>query len=390
MAAKRDYYEVLEIPREAGVEDIKKAYRRLAMKYHPDRNAGDKAAEEKFKEISEAYEVLSDPQKRERYDRFGHDGVKSSFGPGGFDFSRDFTHVSDLQDMFGELFGGGIFEHFFGGGGRAGRQTSRAARGADLRFDLEIDFEDSVFGSEREINLPVSAQCKECGGSGAKPGTGREKCRQCDGRGMVVTSSVFFRVQQPCPVCGGRGEIIIHACRECGGSGLVKEQRRISLKIPAGVEDGARLRLNGKGEAGANGGPSGDLYVVLHVRPHPVFQRHGEDILCEIPIPLDVAVSGGETRVPTLDGYAKLKIEPGTENGRIFRLRGKGAPDLHGRARGDLHVRVRVEIPTGLSHGQKKKIRELASFLTASNYPENERFKSLSEEFMRRREQARR
>ena len=281
MANKQDYYELLGASRSASPEELKKAYRKLAMKYHPDRNAGDKAAEEKFKELSEAYEILSDPKKRQQYDQYGHDGLKSQFGPGGFDFGRDFTHGADLQDILGNLFGGGgggggggMFDDFFGGGGR--RQGSRPGgpqQGADLRFDIEIDFEEAAYGSEREITLPVSVQCDPCTGSGVTPGSKRETCRQCGGQGSVISGGGFFQVRQTCPVCGGQGTMVTNPCKKCGGTGRVKTRKRITLKIPHGVETGSRLRLTGKGEGGVRGGPAGDLYVVIRVKAHTLFRR---------------------------------------------------------------------------------------------------------------------
>ena len=266
MAGKRDYYDVLGVKKDAKPDEIKKAYRRLAMKYHPDKNAGNKEAEEKFKEISEAYEVLNDEQKRRQYDQYGHEGMKSTFGPGGFDFARDFTHVSDLQDIFGDLFGGsGMFDGFFGRAGgsqRSGPAGSRPVRGADLRFDLEIGFSEAAFGAEREITLPVMEECSVCHGSGSEPGRKKEVCRHCRGSGVVVASSGFFRVQQDCPSCNGRGEIITHPCTRCGGVGLEKTRRRLSLKIPAGVKPDRDCGWLGKARAGCGRAP-GDLYVVL-------------------------------------------------------------------------------------------------------------------------------
>ncbi len=385
MSGKRDYYEVLGIARNASVEEIKKAYRRLAMKYHPDKNAGNKEAEEKFKEVSEAYEVLSDEQKRRQYDQYGHDGLKSAFGPGGFDFSRDFTHASDLQDIFGDLFGGGgIFEEFFGRGGgsrRSGAGGTRPARGADLRFDLEIDFEEAAFGAEREITLPATEECPVCHGTGSEPGRKKEVCRHCHGRGVIVVSSGFFRVQQDCPSCNGKGEIITHPCPHCGGTGFIKTRRRLTLKIPAGVETGSRLRLAGKGEGGLRGGSPGDLYVVLHVRPHNIFQRQGADLFCEVPMPLEAALTGGEVSVPTLDGMAKIRISPGTESGRVFRLRGKGMPVPGEAGRGDLHARVYLEIPKNLSGMQKKRLKEFLDTCNENNYPEIAQFQRKARDF---------
>jgi molecular chaperone DnaJ len=392
VATKRDYYEVLSVPRNAGDDDIKKAYRKLALQHHPDRNAGNKAAEEKFKELSEAYEVLSDSRKRRQYDQFGHAGLKSSFGPGGFDFSRDFTHGADLRDIFGDLFGGGggVFEEFFGrsGGRRDAAHGSRAGRGADLRFDLEIDFEASIFGQEHEITLPVSETCPTCNGTGSEPGRQKETCRHCNGRGVIVTSSGFFHVQQDCPSCGGRGEIITHPCRTCRGAGLVKNRRQLTLKIPPGVETGSRLRLAGRGEGGVRGGPAGDLYVMLHVRPHSLFQRQGNDLFCEVPVPLDTALLGGEIQVPTIEGRANLKLAPGTENGKLFRLRNKGVPGLGGEGPGDLHVRIIVEIPKNLSGAQKRKLKEFMDACAADQYPARNQFQKYAEEFLAHRNQA--
>ena len=389
MATKLDYYEVLNVSRNASGDEIKKTYRKLAIKHHPDHNAGNKDAEEKFKELSEAYEVLNDPQKRRQYDQFGHAGLKSSFGPGGFDFSRDFTHGADLHDIFGDLFGGtgGMFEEFFGraGGRRGSADGSQAVRGADLRFDLEIDFEASVFGQEREITLPVSEACPKCNGTGSEPGRHKETCRHCNGHGVVVTSNGFFHVQQDCPSCGGRGEIITHPCRACRGTGLVKNRKQLTLKIPPGVETGSRMRLAGRGEGGARGAPAGDLYVMLHVRPHSLFQRQGSDLFCEVPVSLDVALLGGEIQVPTIEGWVNLKLAPGTENGKLFRLRGKGVPGLGPENPGDLHVRVVVEVPKNLSGAQKRKLKEFMDNCAVDQYPARNQFKKHAEDFLERR-----
>ncbi len=388
---KKDYYELLGVARSASAEEIKKAYRRLAMQNHPDRNPDNPEAETRFKEISEAYEVLSDQDKRRNYDQYGHDGLKSAFGPGGFDFRRDFTHASDLQDILGSIFGesgGGIFEGFFGGGSRRrSASASGAHRGADLRFDLEVDFEEAVFGSQREIMLPISEDCATCQGTGVKPGSRRENCKHCGGSGAVVSSSGFFQVRQPCPVCRGEGSIVRHPCGDCQGSGRIRARSRLALRIPAGVDTGSRLRLAGKGEPGARGGPHGDLYVVIHVRPHPVFQRQGEDLLCEQPIPLEVAVLGGDVQVPTVDGFAKLKIAAGTESGRVFRLRGKGIRDSHQHTVGDLHVRVHVEIPAHLSMKQKKLLKDLRDTMTVDNYPRAASFQQQAEAFFDRKKE---
>jgi molecular chaperone DnaJ len=383
---KQDYYELLGVARQATPDEIKKSYRKMAMKYHPDRNPGDKAAESKFKEVSEAYEVLSDPQKRQQYDRFGHEGMKSAFGPGGFDFSRDFTHSADIQDILGSIFGesgGGIFDEFFGGGRRRARGGPQ--RGADLRFDLEITLEEAAFGSEREITLPLSEECHTCHGSGVAPGSRKEPCRHCGGRGDVVAGGGFLQIRQTCPVCGGSGRVITDPCRECQGAGRVKSRKRLSLKIPRGVETGSRLRLSGKGEGGAAGGESGDLYVVIHVAAHDIFERQGDDLLCEVPIPLEIAILGGEAPVPTLDGYASLKLAPGTETGKVFRLRGKGMPNVDGYTHGDLHVRIIPEIPVRLNSRQKKAMKEYADAREPGNYPHGDAFHEKSEAFYERK-----
>ncbi len=373
MANKRDYYEVLGVPKDASDVDVKKAYRKLAMQFHPDRNPGNKEAENKFKETSEAYEVLSDANKRKQYDQFGHDGLKASFGPGGFDFSRDFTHYADLEDLFGDLFGegGGIFDSFFGGGGGRRKASSRSGpqRGADLRFDLEIDFEEAAFGSEREVMLPITEECGECHGTGVAPGAHRETCKQCGGQGIVISGGGFFQMRQTCPVCGGEGTIVSDPCRACAGSGRMRTRKRLVLKIPKGVETGSRLRLAGKGESGGRGGPPGDLYVILHVRQHTLFERNGDDLLTRVPIPFHVATLGGEVQIPTLDGFAMLKVPAGTEPGKVFRMRGKGMPRLNGYGGGDLHVMVAIEVPIRLNGKQKKLIKDLQDASSEDNYP---------------------
>ncbi|MDP6490969.1 MAG: molecular chaperone DnaJ [Kiritimatiellia bacterium] len=387
--AKTDYYELLGIGRSASDDEIKKAYRKLAMKYHPDKNQGDAAAEAKFKEISEAYEVLSDAQKRQRYDQFGHDGMKQAFGPGGFDFSRDFTHASDLQDILGSLFGGGggMFDDFFGGGG-GGRRRSRTGpqRGNDLRFNLEIDLEEAAFGSEREVSLPISEECGDCKGSGMAKGAKPEQCRHCGGRGSVVSGGGFFQVRQTCPVCGGAGTMVTNPCGSCQGTGRNKVKRRLTLKIPKGVDNGSRLRLSGKGEGGGRGGPAGDLYVVMHVRQHELFERRENDLYCEIPIPQHLAALGGELQVPTIDGYAKLKLSPGTENGKVYRLRGRGLPDVDGYGRGAMHVRVVIETPVKLSSAQKKLLKELGEMDAEKNYPLSRQIREQAETFYERKD----
>lgn len=383
--AKKDYYEVLGVPRDADADAIKKAYRKLAIQYHPDKNPGNVAAEEKFKQISEAYEVLSDPEKRRRYDQFGHRAFAPGGGAGGGGFGGGFGGIDleeALRTFMGAMGGGGsIFDNFFGGEERRG---GRAA-GADLRYDLEIDFEEAVLGSHREITLPIWVECPVCGGSGAERGSGRETCRQCRGRGVVVSTQGFIQFRQTCPACGGSGQVTTRPCRNCDGSGRVRERRTLSLKIPPGVETGSRLRLAGKGEGGHNGGPAGDLYVVLHVRPHDLFERHDEDILCDVPVPFAVAALGGEIEVPTLQGPAKIKIPAGTQSGSIFRLRGRGVVDPRSGLHGDHHARVIVEAPDRLSSRQRRAIEEAGAMLNDSNYPLTARLQEKARRFYERK-----
>ncbi len=370
MATKRDYYEVLGVSKSASADELKKAYRKLAMQFHPDRNPDNKEAADKFKETCEAYEVLSDPDKRQRYDQYGHDGMKSTFGPGGFDFGRDFTHSGDFQDVFESLFGGGFGDLFGGGGGRRkSRNPNAAQHGDDLRFDLEIDFEEALFGSEREVDLTVNDACETCKGSGAASGATREPCRQCGGHGFVVVGGGFIQMRQTCPVCNGEGSIIRNPCKKCSGTGRVKTPRHIALRIPKGVETGSRLRLTGKGESGLRGGPAGDLYVVLHVREHDVFQRQGDDLACTVYVSPVVAAVGGDINIPTPDGHARIKLPAGTPNGKVFRLRDKGMPSLNGGC-GDLHVRVELEVPAHLSSKQRKLLEEFAAQTSTDNFPE--------------------
>jgi molecular chaperone DnaJ len=387
VASKQDYYDLLGVSRSASQDELKKAYRKLAMKYHPDRNQGDKESEAKFKEVSEAYEVLSDAKKRQQYDQFGHDGLKSSFGPGGFDFGRDFTHGADLQDILGSIFGGGggIFDDFFGGGRRRSSRPGGPQPGADLRFDIEIDFEEAAFGSEREITLPLSVQCDDCTGTGVTPGSKRETCRQCGGAGSVISGGGFFQVRQTCPVCGGQGSLVTNPCVKCSGSGRVKTSKRITLKIPRGVETGSRLRLAGKGEGGIRGGPAGDLYVVIRVKPHTLFRRREDDLFCEVPVPFETLALGGDIQVPTIDGFAKLKIASGTETGKVFRLRNKGMPSVEGYGRGDLHVQIVTEVPVKLSSKQKKALNDYREHVSDSNYPSAKRLHEQAEAFFERK-----
>ncbi len=345
---KRDYYEVLGVERAAGIDEIKKAYRKLALKYHPDKNPDDPTAEAKFKEAAEAYGVLSDEEKRAQYDRYGHAG--SNFG--GFDPNQ----FADFGDILGDLFG---FGDFFGTG-RRGRST-RAARGNDIRFDLTIEFEDAVFGKDITLNVPRVIQCTSCHGSGAKPGTQPVTCSGCAGRGQVRYSQGFFAVQRTCPQCGGAGKVIKDPCAACGGAGRVREEKKISVKIPAGVDDGSRLRVAGEGEAGYNGGPSGDLYVFISVREHAKFQRREYDIHSEQTISFTQAALGAEIDADTIDGAEPLRIPPGMQPGHIVRLRGKGVQFLQSSGRGDHYVHVNVRIPTALNDEQRELLERYAA-----------------------------
>jgi molecular chaperone DnaJ len=367
MAAKRDYYEVLGVPRDASVEDIKKAYRKLALKYHPDKNPGSKEAEEHFKEIGQAYEVLSDQQKRATYDQFGHAAFT---GPRGAPAGAGFGGFHDPFEVFREVFGGmggSIFEDFFGGGGGGGRRGPM--QGDDLRFDLELTFEEAIFGAEKEIAVDRYDTCADCRGSGAEPGARETQCPTCHGRGRVTRSQGFLSISQDCPRCHGEGRMVDKVCRRCRGQGLARVQSRIKVRIPAGVETGMRLRSGGHGNAGPRGGPPGDLYVVLHVRPHDIFVRKGDDLLCEVPITFPVAAMGGQIDVPTINGQAKLTIPAGTQSGTIFRMRGKGVPSVEGYGRGDQHVRVVVEVPARLNAEQKRKLQEFAELCGDDTQP---------------------
>lgn len=376
MASKRDYYEVLGVSKTASADEIKSAYRKLAMKWHPDRNPGNPEAKEKFQEASEAYEVLSNAEKRQRYDQFGHQGV--NFGPGGFDFGRDFSHAEDLGDIFSQLFGGGGgFGDFFGGGFGGGRQArpdpNGPQRGDDMTMELEIDFAEAIFGSERTMQMKMPDQCPDCSGSGVAAGSRRVTCPTCGGRGQVIGRAGFFQVRQTCPKCGGAGSVVEKPCAKCRGTGQVRVPRELSLRIPRGVDTGSRLRLHGKGAGGLRGGPPGDLDIVLSVRPSPIFEREGLDLAVDVPISPFTAALGGSVDIPTPDGVATVKIDAGTPNGKILRLRGKGAPDLHGRC-GDLMARVVFEVPARLTGRQRDAMAELAKSLSPENFPEARNF----------------
>jgi molecular chaperone DnaJ len=364
--AKRDYYAVLGVEKGASAEEIKKAYRKLAVKYHPDKNPGDKSAEERFKELGEAYEVLNDPQKRAGYDQFGHaafDRRAGGFGGmGGF---------HDPFDIFREVFGGGIFEDLFGGG-RA--DPAQPQRGEDLRYDLELTFEQAAHGCEKEISVSKPDLCDQCHGTGVEAGSRVRTCPSCGGRGQVITSRGIFSIAQPCPQCRGTGRIVERPCQACRGSGRFERTSKIKLRIPGGVDTGSRLRSSGNGEAGFRGGPPGDLYIVLHVRPHELFQRDGDDLLCEVPISFVQAALGAEVEVPTLDGHSTIRVQPGTQSGAMFRLKGKGIRNIQGYGYGDLHVRVHVEVPTRLSPEQRAKLLEFAALCNGKESPLTQTF----------------
>ncbi len=355
--SKRDYYEVLGVSKNASDDELKKAYRRLAMKHHPDRNPEDKDAENKFKEASEAYEVLADAQKRAAYDQFGHAGVSGAAGGGGFGGGG--FGGAGFSDIFGDVFSD-IFGAAAGGAG-GGRQ--RVFRGADLRYNLKLDLEQAVFGDTVKIRIPSWSSCERCDGSGAEPGSKPQSCPTCHGAGQVRMQQGFFTVQQTCPHCSGRGEIISNPCTECRGQGRVQKQKTLSVKVPPGVDTGDRIRLAGEGEAGEQGGPAGDLYVQIQVKPHEIFMRDGDDLRCNVPIDMVTASLGGELEVPTLEGKVALKIPSETQTGKTFRLRGKGVKSVRGGAQGDLLCTVEVETPVKLTKRQKELMEELGETL---------------------------
>ncbi|MBK1882907.1 molecular chaperone DnaJ [Luteolibacter pohnpeiensis] len=371
MADKRDYYEILEVTREATPDVIKKSYRRLAVKIHPDKNPGDPTAEERFKELGEAYEALSDPDKRAAYDRYGHSAFSGGMGGG-----RSGGGFHDPMDIFSQVFGGafgGGFEEFFGGGSSR-RKSSGKQRGSDLRYDLEISLEDAAKGVEKELEIERSVPCETCHSKGTKGSGGVKVCSTCGGRGVIARQAGIFIQQVTCPECRGAGETISDPCSDCHGEGRVQRDSRIKLRIPAGVDTGTRLRSSGNGDAGVRGGPAGDLYVFLHVRDHDVFEREGDDLFCEVPLPFSVAALGGELKVPSLNGQSSIKIPAGTQGGTVFRLRDKGIPALSGGRRGDLNVKVQVEVPTRLNHEQQEKLRDFSESIGEANSPMQEGF----------------
>lgn len=361
--AKKDYYEILGVNRDAADDELKKAYRKLAMKFHPDRNPDNPKAEEQFKEAKEAYEALSDPQKRAAYDQYGHEAFEAGgnpFGGGAGNAGAGF----DFSDIFGDIFGGG------------GRGRSNVQRGADLRYNLEITLEQAARGTETQIRVPTMAQCEPCKGSGTKAGTSASTCTTCAGHGQVRMQQGFFSIQQPCPRCHGSGKMIASPCGSCNGNGRVKKHKTLSVKIPPGVDNDDRIRLTGEGEAGSSGGPTGDLYVVIHIKPHAVFKRDHNDLHCEMPISFTTAALGGEIDIPTLDGAAKIKIPAETQSGRQFRLRGKGIKGVRSANYGDLHCHVVVETPVNLTERQKQLLQEFEQINSENHDHHNPKAKS--------------
>src|SRR5476651_2259955 len=380
---KRDYYQVLGVERGASPEEVKKAYRKMAVKFHPDKNPGDKSAEEKFKELGEAYEVLSNVDKRAAYDRFGHQAFSQGGGFGGAGGG-----VHDPFDVFREVFGsgrgGGIFESIFGdAAGQDGGERGGRGRGSDLRYDMRITFQEAARGVEKEIEISKLQACDTCHGSGAEPGSKVTTCSTCGGQGQVAVARGFFNIAQTCPRCRGAGQTIEKPCHTCRGEGRVEKTTKIKIKIPAGVEDGTRLRSSGQGEGGSRGGSPGDLYVVLHVEAHEIFQREGTDLFCNVPISFAKAALGGEVKVPTLEGSAVLKVPAGTQSGKVFRLRGKGLPEVHGRNVGDLHAKLYVEVPTKLNQLQRAHLQSFADSCDEHTHPEETSFFKKAKDFFK-------
>ncbi len=385
MAAKRDYYEVLGVQRGTSDEEIKKAYRKLAVKFHPDKNPGDKTAEEKFKELGEAYEILSDAEKRQAYDRYGHAAFsQGGMGSGGGGYGSHVDPFDIFREVFGGGAGGGVFDEFFSSGGGGGGRRTSSKRGSDLRYDLELTFEEAVFGCTKEIKLRKLCGCDACSGQGAAQGAKNIPCPTCRGVGQVRASvGGFISMMQTCPRCQGMGSTIDKPCTHCQGTGREEKTTTVTIRIPMGVDQGTRLRSTGNGEAGLRGGESGDLYVVLHVREHSIFHREANDLFCDVPISFPVAALGGEVKVPTLEGAATIKIPPGTQGARTFRLRGKGVPSIKGKVLGDLHVRVHIEVPQKLSGEERKKLEEFARLSQSDSYPEQKSFLEKAKEFFK-------
>ena len=369
---KRDYYEVLGVSRGASEDEIKKAYKKMARKYHPDLNPGDKTAEEKFKEVNEAYEVLSDADKKARYDQYGHAGVDPNFGAGGFGGGFDGSFdLGDLGDIFGSFFGGG-----FGGGRRTNPNAPQ--RGESIRMSIAISFEEAAFGCEKAVTVERYETCDTCHGNGCAPGTSPEVCPDCHGTGTVQvrrqTPMGVFATSSPCPKCGGKGRIIHQPCKDCRGSGMVRKKKTIQASIPAGIDNGQTISIRGQGNAGKNGGPAGDLLITITVRPHELFRREGTSVLCEAPITFTQAVLGAELEIPTIDGKVKYTLPEGTQSGTTFRLKGKGIPSINGRGRGDQYVTVYIETPKNLNKEQKEALKKFAETMGESNYEEQKKF----------------
>ncbi|HEY6968957.1 MAG TPA: molecular chaperone DnaJ [Candidatus Angelobacter sp.] len=358
--AKRDYYEILGVERTASDQEIKSSYRKLAMQYHPDRNPGNPQAEEKFKEASEAYSVLIDGEKRARYDQFGHAGLGNG-GFGGFDPSN----FTDFSDIFGDL-----FSDFFGVNVNTGRRRNRAQKGGDARADVTLTFEEAAFGKKTDVKVRRYDNCEQCHGSGAAAGKGPVNCTTCGGHGQVRYQQGFFSIARTCPNCGGIGRVIADPCTKCKGEGRIMREHTVEVNVPAGVEDGTRMRYQEQGDAGANGGPAGDLYVILHVKPHPFFEREGKDLYCSVPVSFSQAALGAEISIPTLEGDYTLKVPDGTQSGTVLRVRGKGLPSIRGGGKGDLHVQVRVQTPTRLNKRQRELLAELSGTSAIENKPE--------------------
>jgi molecular chaperone DnaJ len=376
---KRDYYEILGVDKSASPEEIKKAYRKLALKYHPDRNAGDKTAEEKFKEIGEAYEVLSDPQKRAAYDQYGHAAFDPRAKASGFGGGYGGFH--DPFEIFREVFGNsGIFDEFFG---RSDSDSEAYERGEDLRVNLEITLEEAALGCEKEVSVTRLDQCSACKGTGAEPGSSKKICPTCHGKGQVGISTGFFRIAQTCPNCYGQGSVLEKPCHSCNGTGQKKRTSKIKIKIPPGVDTGTRLKSAGNGNAGRRGGMPGDLYIFIHVKPHEIFQRDGDDLICEVPISFVKAALGGELEIPTLFGKETIKIPAGTQTGTVFRIRGRGIKNVYGNGQGDLLVRLNVEVPTRLNSAQRAKLEEFAALCNEEVHPISKSFFEKAKNFFK-------
>ena len=379
---KRCYYEILSVSKDADKTTIKKSYRKLAVQYHPDKNPGDPSAEDKFKELGEAYEVLMDEDKRAAYDRFGHAAFEGGMGQGGG------GGFHDAADIFRSVFGGGggggssIFDDLFGGG-RGGRDGSGRQRGSDLRYDLQISLEEAAAGTEKELELEKAEVCDQCDGRGSASSAGTKTCEMCGGHGQVISSRGFFQVQQTCPTCNGSGQIIKDPCKKCGGEGRANKPSRIKIRIPAGIDSGTRLRTTGNGDAGVRGGPPGDLFVVVHIREHEVFERDGQDLFCEVPLAFSTAALGGSLDVPTLEGRSNIKVPAGTQNNTVFRLREKGVTHINSARKGDLHIRVQIEVPTKLNASQKEKLKQFAESIGEKNSPIHESFFEKAKKFFK-------